>query len=165
MPLERLVRGVALFVWHFKVSFLFLCYKWIGGNRKKNTEEGGKLESYCNSNKGWWCFGQSWEERNRWKHLSPRGYLREASAIDRLKMRGKRKMNLAYSELLVLSNWKREVSLCRGKENVEMHVWRLKKKKMKTINKHMETKAGKGGWDESGDWDWHIYNSIYNIDN
>ena len=85
-------------------------------------------------------------------------------AIDRLKMRGKRKMNLAYSELLVLSNWKHEVSLCRGKENVEMHVWRLRKKWMKTINKHMDTKAGKGGWDESGDWDWHIYNAMYKID-
>ena len=127
MPLERLVRGVALFVWHFKVSFLFLCYKRIGGNRK-NTEEGGKLKSYCNSNKVCWCFGQSWEERNRWKCLRPRGYLRGAWAIDRLKMRGKRKMNLAYSELLVLSSWKREVSLCRGKKNVETHVWRLKKK-------------------------------------
>ena len=29
----------------------------------------------------------------------------------------------------------------------------------------MVTKAGKGGWDELGDWDWHIYNAMYKIDN
>lgn len=29
----------------------------------------------------------------------------------------------------------------------------------------MDTKAGKGGWDELEDWDWHIYNAMYKIDN
>ena len=24
-------------------------------------------------------------------------------------------------------------------------------------NKRMDTEEGKGGWDESGDWDWHTY--------
>ena len=28
-------------------------------------------------------------------------------------------------------------------------------------NKCMETKGGKGGWDELGDWDWHIYYWYY----
>ena len=32
-------------------------------------------------------------------------------------------------------------------------------------NKSMDTKWGKGGWDELGDWDWHIYTNMYKIDN
>ena len=34
-------------------------------------------------------------------------------------------------------------------------------------NKHMDTKGGGGGWDELGDWDWHIYtiDTMYKIDN
>ena len=32
-------------------------------------------------------------------------------------------------------------------------------------NKHMDTKEGKGGWGELGDWDWNIYTTKYKIDN
>ena len=34
-------------------------------------------------------------------------------------------------------------------------------------NKRMDTKGGVGGWDELGDWNWHIYtiDSMYKIDN
>ena len=38
-------------------------------------------------------------------------------------------------------------------------------------NKRMHTKGGKwrgvgvGGWDELGDWDWHVYTNMYKIDN
>ena len=33
--------------------------------------------------------------------------------------------------------------------------------------KCMDTKGGKqqGGWDEMGDWDWHVYMNMYKIDN
>ena len=31
--------------------------------------------------------------------------------------------------------------------------------------KHMDTKVGKVGLDELGDWDWHIYTNMYKIDN
>ena len=31
-------------------------------------------------------------------------------------------------------------------------------------NKCMDTK-GEGEWDELGDWDWHIYTTMYKIDN
>ena len=31
-------------------------------------------------------------------------------------------------------------------------------------NKHMDTKGEKAGWDELGDWDWHIYTNMYKID-
>ena len=31
-------------------------------------------------------------------------------------------------------------------------------------NKHMDTKRGSGG-DELGDWGWHIYTTLYKIDN
>ena len=162
MPLESLITEVALFVWHFKFSFLFLCYKWIGGNRKKYSEEGGKLESYCNSRKGWWCFGQSWEKRNRWKCLSPRRYFKGASTIDRVNMRGKEKWILLTLSCLSWVTENVKYLFSEIGENVEKHVWRLKKKK--TINKPMDTKAGKGGWDELEDWDWHIYNAMYKID-
>ena len=32
-------------------------------------------------------------------------------------------------------------------------------------NKFMVTKGGRGDWDEWGDWDWHIYTTMYKIDN
>ena len=32
-------------------------------------------------------------------------------------------------------------------------------------NKHMDTKVGRGVWHDLGDWDWHIYTSMYKIDN
>ena len=32
-------------------------------------------------------------------------------------------------------------------------------------NKCMDTKGGKGRWDELGDWGWHIYTNMYKIDN
>ena len=32
-------------------------------------------------------------------------------------------------------------------------------------NKHMDTKEGKGGWDELGDWDWHVYTTTDKTDN
>ena len=32
-------------------------------------------------------------------------------------------------------------------------------------NKRMDTKEGRGQWDELGDWDWHIYTTMYKIDN
>ena len=32
-------------------------------------------------------------------------------------------------------------------------------------NKGMDTKWGKGGWDELGGWDWHIYTNMYKIGN
>ena len=32
-------------------------------------------------------------------------------------------------------------------------------------NKCMDTKGGKGEWEELGDWDWHIYTNMYKIDN
>ena len=32
-------------------------------------------------------------------------------------------------------------------------------------NKHMDTKGGRGGWDELGDWDWHVCAKTYKIDN
>ena len=32
-------------------------------------------------------------------------------------------------------------------------------------NKLMDTKGERGGWDELGDWDWHIYTTTYKIDN
>ena len=32
-------------------------------------------------------------------------------------------------------------------------------------NKHMDTKGGRGGWHELGDWDWHIYTAMYKIGN
>ena len=32
-------------------------------------------------------------------------------------------------------------------------------------NKHMDTKGGKGGWGQLGDWDLHIYTNMYKIDN
>lgn len=71
-------------------------------------------------------------------------------------------MNLAYSELLVLSNWKREVSLFRDRWECGEACLEVKKKK--TINKPMDTKAEGRGWDELEDWDWHIYNAMYKID-
>ena len=32
-------------------------------------------------------------------------------------------------------------------------------------NKCLDTKGGKGTWDELGDWAWHIYTTVYKIDN
>ena len=32
-------------------------------------------------------------------------------------------------------------------------------------NKHMDTKGGIGAWDELGDWDRHIYTTMYKTDN
>ena len=29
----------------------------------------------------------------------------------------------------------------------------------------MDTKGKRGGWDELGDWDWHIHTTMYKIDN
>ena len=53
----------------------------------------------------------------------------------------------------ILEKWYRWTSLkCRNRDtNVE--------------NKSMDTKGGSGGWDELGDWDWHIYTNMYKIDN
>ena len=34
-----------------------------------------------------------------------------------------------------------------------------------TEKKSMDTKGGNGGWDELGDWDWHVYTNMYKIDN
>jgi len=31
-------------------------------------------------------------------------------------------------------------------------------------NKHMDAKEGKGGWDELGDWDGHLYTIMYKTD-
>ena len=35
------------------------------------------------------------------------------------------------------------------------------------VNKHMNTKEGKGEWDELGDWDWHVYtiDTMHKTDN
>ena len=32
-------------------------------------------------------------------------------------------------------------------------------------NKLMDSKGGKDRWDELGDWDWHVYTTMYKIDN
>ena len=32
-------------------------------------------------------------------------------------------------------------------------------------NKLMDTKRGRWEWDELGDWDWHIYTTMYKTDN
>ena len=32
-------------------------------------------------------------------------------------------------------------------------------------DKLMDTKRGREGWDELGDWDWNIYTTMYKIDN
>ena len=32
-------------------------------------------------------------------------------------------------------------------------------------NKFMVNKRGREGWDELGNWDWHIHTTVYKIDN
>ena len=40
-----------------------------------------------------------------------------------------------------------------------------KKKKMEYNSKHMDTKEeSKKGWDELGNWDRHMYTTMYNVD-
>ena len=36
---------------------------------------------------------------------------------------------------------------------------------MDVENKCRDTKRGRGEWDELGDWDWHIYTSMYQTGN
>ena len=59
---------------------------------------------------------------------------------------------------------------------INAYIWKLEKQYRWTClqgrnkdtdveKKHMDSKGGKGEWDELGDWDWHIYTSMYKIDN
>ena len=44
--------------------------------------------------------------------------------------------------------------------------WQSRNRDTDVENKRMDTKGEKGGWDELGDWDWHVYtiDTMYKID-
>lgn len=59
---------------------------------------------------------------------------------------------------------------------IYMYMWNLEKwlkwtylqsryRDKEIENKHIDTKRGKGGWDELGDWAWRIYTTMYKTEN
>ena len=71
-----------------------------------------------------------------------------------------------------LRKWEREKQILY----INAYMWNLEKwykwtylqsrnRDTEVENKHMDTKEGKEGWDELGNWDWHLYTTIYKLDN
>ena len=47
----------------------------------------------------------------------------------------------------------------------QTHKWLLNDVMGTDMIKIFFKKGGSGGWDELGDWDWHIYTTMYKTDN
>ena len=66
------------------------------------------------------------------------------------------------------SNYCILMHICGIEAVAQMNLFAEQEKRYRDTNvqiKHMNTKQGKGRWDELGDWDWHIYITMYKTHN
>ena len=52
-----------------------------------------------------------------------------------------------------------------SRKMVQMNLLQSRNRDIDIESKRVDTKWGKKGWDELGDWDWHIYTTMSKRDN